>query len=216
MVVKRGHPSAGVTLVELLIALAMSSIVLMLALGLFRDVGFAARITGGKRDASFEAQTAFAALTGNLMEGGGILKLGPGEVEILNRRNRRVTYAWSDSVLKANGNAYRFRLASLEAVPAGPVKPAWQAFSAALPWELDSLDSDRDGRIDSAELDRDRSGYLDAEECRFVASIRVTLTADFRGAPLVLTALVHPRNRVPARVGEDPDEIETEGGIPAP
>jgi hypothetical protein len=204
------------TLVELLIALAMSSVVLLLAMGLFRDVGFAARLAGGKRDAAFEAQAAFSALSDNLMEGGGILKLGPGEAELLNRRNRRVTYAWDDSVLKANGKAYRFRLASLEAVPSGPVKPAWQAFSAALPWELDSLDADGDGRIDFEELDRDRSGFLDAEECRFVASIRVTLTAEFRGEPLVLTALVHPRNRVPARVGEDARDIETESGVPAP
>jgi hypothetical protein len=215
MVVKRGGAS-GVTLIELLIAISLSSLVVLMALALFKDVGFAARLTGGKRDVAFQARLALASLTGNLLAGGGVLRLAPGEAAVLNRRNRRVTYAWGDSVLAANGKPYAFRLVSLRIEPAGPVRPEGRGFAGEMPWELDSLDGDHNGTIDSTELDRNGDGVLGTEECRFLASVRVTLVASARGVPITLSSLVHPRNR--ARQGTeteagDPDDA---GGIPAP
>ena len=197
---------------ELLFAISLSALVVLMALSLFRDVGFAARLIGGKRDAAFEARAAFASLSENLMTGRGILRLAEGEAVLLNRRNRRVTYLWGDSVLKANGKAYRFALASLRIEPAGPVKPAWKPFAGGLPWDLDSLDGDHDGAIGSEELDRDGNGALDGEECRFIASLRVTLVASYRGVPMVMTCLVHPRNRptgseADAEEGTDPEAV---------
>ena len=109
MVVTRKGREDGVTMIELLFAISLATVVVLLALALFRDVGFAARITQGKRDAAFESQAAFASLADNLMTGGGILRLGPDRVDLLNRRNRRVTYAWGDSVLSANGAKWMFR-----------------------------------------------------------------------------------------------------------
>ncbi|MBW8887439.1 MAG: prepilin-type N-terminal cleavage/methylation domain-containing protein [Fibrobacteres bacterium] len=195
----------GVTLIELLIAISLSAVVILLALSLFKDVGFAARLTGGRRDAAFEAHAAFASLTGNLMTGRGIQRLAEGEAVLRNRRNRRVTYAWSDSVLKANGVPYKFTLASLRIEPSGPVRPAWKAFSGEMPWELDSLDGNGDGHIDFSELDRNGDGELGVDECRFIATLRVTLVASFRGIPIVMTCLVHPRNRASGPVPGDPD-----------
>jgi prepilin-type N-terminal cleavage/methylation domain-containing protein len=186
MVARRGGES-GVTLVELLIAISLSSVVVLMALSLFKDVGFAVRLTGGK-----------------------------GEAVVLNRRNRRVTYAWGDSVLKANGKAYGFRLASLSLEPAGPVRPAWQAFAGEMPWELDSLDGDHNGTIDSTELDRNGNGELETEECRFLASVRVTLVASVRGIPITLTTLVHPRNRAREGTGTEDGDPDGPGGIPEP
>jgi hypothetical protein len=182
-------------MIELLIAISLSSVVVLLALSLFKDVGLAARITGGRRDAAFEAQAAFASLTGNLMTGMGIKRISEGEAVVLNRGNRRITYAWSDSVLKANDVPYKFSLASLRIEPIGPVRPAWKPFSGEMPWELDSLDGDHDGTIDFSELDHNGDGELGPEECRFIAALRVTLVASYHGAPIVLTCLVHPRNR---------------------
>ena len=219
MVVASPEPAsrqAGVTLIELIIAVALSTVVVLLALALFRDVGIAARITGGKRDAAFEAQAAFASLAENLMTGGGILRLAPGKAELLNRRNRRVTYAWGDSALTVNGVAWKFRLASLDIGPMGPVRPDWKAFAGGMPWELDSLDGDHDGSIDFEELDQDGDGALAPDECRFIAGIRITLVAVVHGAPLTYTCLVHPRNRVPAAVGADADDVIGSGGIPDP
>jgi hypothetical protein len=145
-----------------------------------------------------------------------VLPLAPGEAEVLNRRNRRVTYAWGDSVLKANGKAYGFRLASLSLEPAGPVRPAWQAFAGEMPWELDSLDGDHNGTIDSTELDRNGNGELETEECRFLASVRVTLVASVRGIPITLTTLVHPRNRAREGTGTEDGDPDGPGGIPEP
>jgi hypothetical protein len=191
-------------LIELLFAVSLSAVVVLMAMSLFRDVGFAARFFGGRRDAAFEAQAAFESLAGNLMTGRGILRLADGEAVVLNRRNRRVTYAWGDSSLKANGVPFRFALGSLRIEPSGPVRPAWKAFSGEMPWELDSLDANHDGLIDLTELDRDGDGALGPQECRYIAALRVTLVAAYHGAPIVLTALVHPRNRASGGAA-DPD-----------
>jgi hypothetical protein len=215
MVVKRGGAS-GVTLIELLIAISLSSLVVLMALSLFKDVGFAARLTGGRRDAAFQANAALSSLSGNLLAGGGILRLAEGEAVVLNRRNRRVTYAWGDSVLKANGKAYGFRLASLRIETAGPVRPVWRAFGSEMPWDLDSLDGDHNGAIDSSELDRNGDGALDTEECRFLASVRVTLVASAKGIPITLTAVVHPRNRAPWGIATETEDPDDASAIPEP
>jgi hypothetical protein len=100
---------------------------------------------------------------------------------------------------------YKFTLASLRIEPSGPVRPAWQAFSREMPWELDSLDGNHDGLVDFPELDRNGDGELGADECRFIATVRVTLVAAFHGIPIVMTCLVHPRNRASGLVYGDAD-----------
>ncbi|MDB5049717.1 MAG: hypothetical protein JWO30_2788 [Fibrobacteres bacterium] len=206
--------SPGVTLIEIVIAVSLSTVVIGLALALFKDAGFAARLGQNRRDAAFQAQALFGSLSENLMTGGGILRLGPGRLEILNFRNRRMAYLWADSALTVNGKARDFRLASLEVVPEGPMRPGWKGFSGDAPWDLDSLDGNRDGAIDFEELDRDRSGELDPEECRFIARIRITMTTVIREIPSTQTCVVHPRNRVPAVAGQDAEEVMESGGIP--
>ena len=201
---------AGVTLIELLIAISLASVVVLLALSLFKDVGFAARFAGGRRDAAFEAQAAFESLTGNLMAGGGILRLAEGEAVVLNRRRHRITYAWGDSLLKANGVPFKFTLASLRIEPSGPIRPAWKDFTGEMPWELDSLDGNHDGLIDFGELDRNGDGELGRDECRFIAALRVTMVIAYHGTPMLLTALLHPRNRALATDNGDSDStLET-------
>ncbi len=214
--VARRAGASGVTLVELLLAISLSSVVALLALALFKDVGFAARLTGGKREADFQARTAMASLSGNLLAGGGVLKLAPGEAVLLNRRNRKVTYAWADSALKANGKGFGFRLVSLSLEPAGPVRPAWKAFANVMPWELDSLDGDHNGSIDSSELDRNGDGELDWEECRFLGTVRITLVVSARGIPISYTAVVHPRNRAKSGSAAEAGDPEDASGIPEP
>ncbi len=209
--------SRGVTLIEMLIAVSLSAVVIGMALALFRDAGFAARLGQNRRDAVFQAQALFNSLSGNLMTGRGILRLVPGgRVEVLNARNLRVDYQWGDSLLTANGRAMNFRLASLRVEPEGPTRPAWKGFAATAVWDLDSLDGNRDGSIDFEELDRDRNGELDAEESRFIARIIITMTTINRGIPITQTCTVHPRNRVPATVGEDARDVMESAGVPEP
>src|SRR5690606_29465205 len=186
-----------------------------MAVALFKDMGFAARLTQGKRDAGFQARAFFSGLSQNLMTGGGILGMGPGRLDLLNVRNRRVEYLWTDSVLTVNGKAGDFRVASLEIEPRGPMRPVTgDGLPGYEAWELDSLDGNRDGTLDFSELDRDRSGELDPEEIRYLARIKLTLTVIDRGLPLTQTCIVHPRNRVPAVAGRTADEIMEQGGIP--
>lgn len=208
--------AAGVTLIELIIAVSLSVLVVGMGLALFKDVGFAARLGSGRRDAVFQAQTAFSTLANNLMSGGGILRIGPDRLEILNRNNHRMDYRWEDSTLSLNGKKFLFRLASLEIRPEGPNRPEARDFSEQAAWDLDSLDGDRDGRIDFDELDRDRSGELEAEECRFIGTLSINMTIVFRDLPSMHTAVVHPRNRVPAAAAQAPQDLGGFGGIPVP
>jgi prepilin-type N-terminal cleavage/methylation domain-containing protein len=208
--------SRGVTLVELLIAISLSSLVVMMAMALFKDAGFAARLLGGRRDAASRSQALFSSISENLMAGGGILRLAPDHLEILNVRNRKVDYRWEDSAITVNGKTWNLRLASMHVEPEGPSRPAWREFSGIGPWELDSLDGNRDGAIDFAELDRDHSGELEPEECRFIARIRISMVVIDHGIPIGQSCIVHPRNRVPAAAGDDVQEILESGGIPEP
>ena len=213
----RGTRSAsGVTLVELLVAISLSVLVVGMGLALFKDVGLAARLGSGRRDAAFQAQTAFTTLSNSLMSGGGILRIGPDRLEILSRNNRRMDYRWEDSTLSLNGNKFAFRLASLEIRPEGPERPEPRDFTIQPAWDLDSLDGDRDGRIDFDELDRDRSGELEPEECRFIGRISIEMKIVFRDLLSVQTMSVHPRNRVPGVTGQPPEDINGFGGIPEP
>jgi hypothetical protein len=219
----RGKPGSrvlvggsGVTLIELVIAVSLSTVVIGLALALFKDAGMAARLGGNRRDAAFRAQALFTSLSGNLMTGGGILRLGPGSLQILNTRNRRVDYQWGDSVLTANGKTWNFRLASLEVSPAGPMRPERRDFSGTADWDLDSLDGNRDGVIDFQELDRDRNGELDSEESRFIAVIELTMTTLDRGVAFTQTCRVHPRNRMPTAGSGDTGDLPESEAIPDP
>lgn len=211
-----GRSTTGVTLVELLIATSLSVLVVGMGLALFKDVGVAARLGSGRRDAAFQAQAAFTALSNSLLSGGGLLRIGPDRLEILNRNDRRLDYRWEDSTLSLNGNRFPFRLASLEIKPEGPARPEAGDFSIQPPWDLDSLDGDRDGRIDFDELDRDRSGELEREECRFIGRITIEMKIVFRGLINVQTASVHPRNRIPTATARIPEEDPGFGGIPEP
>jgi hypothetical protein len=210
------HGSSGVSLVELLIAISLSVLVVGMGLALFKDVGVAAHLASGRRDAAFQAQAAFATLSNSLLSGGGILRIGPDRLEILNRKNGRLDYRWEDSALALNGNKFKFRLASLEIKPEGPARPEPRDFSIQPAWDLDSLDGDRDGRIDFDELDRDRSGELEPEECRFVGRISIEMKIVIRNVVMVQSTTVHPRNRVPASADQAPEDLSGFGGIPDP
>jgi prepilin-type N-terminal cleavage/methylation domain-containing protein len=204
--------SRGVTLIELLIAISLSTVVIGLALALFKDAGLAARLGDSRHEAAAQAQAVFTSLSGNLMTGGGILRLAPGNLRILNARQRPVEYRWEDSVLISNGKTWNLRLASLEVRPLGPMRPEREDFSGGGEWDLDSLDGNRDGSIDFDELDRDRNGELDPEESRYVAVIEISMTIIQRGLPFTQNCKVHPRNRVPSSGNRDfPDAAGPEG-----
>lgn len=214
--VLRGKGNSGVTLIELLVSISLSVLVVGMALALFRDVGSVARLGQGRADAAMQAQTTFAALSNNLMTGGGLLHLGPGKLDLLNRRNRRMIYLWADSTLTLNDRPMKIRLAFMEAVPEGPVRPDWKDFGGGVAWDLDSLDGNRDGAIDFDELDRNRSGQLEPGECRYIARIKLTMTTVHRGIATTQTCIVHPRNRVAAVSGQDAESVMETGGIPEP
>lgn len=218
MVVKPSHVrERGVTLVELLLMISMSVLVVGMALALFKDMGFAARLSQGRRDDAFRAQAFFSGLSANLMTGRGILRLGPGRLDLLNIRNRRVEYRWEDSSLSENGKSRGFQVALFEVEPWGPDRQDGDGyFPGDWPVELDSLDGNRDGRLDVSELDRDRDGELDAEECRYLASLRVTLTIVHHGLPYAWTCIVHPRNHAHASDSLESQYQSPDAWIPEP
>ena len=64
------------------------------------------------------------------------------------------------------------------------------------PWTLDSLDQDRDGKIDFKELDRDGNGELDAEECLYVGRTTITMIIVDQNILYTQSVAVHPRNHL--------------------
>jgi prepilin-type N-terminal cleavage/methylation domain-containing protein len=203
----------GVTLLELLVAIALSGLVAAMATAFFRDAGHAARQIQGHRESDFQSQVFFSSLCENLLAGAGVLSLGPGRLVLLNGHNRKVEYRWDDSTLMVNGHPLGFRVGAFTMEPEGPERPApsdaFHVMDAS--WDLDSLDEDRDGRIDFRELDRDHSDDLNLPETRFVAKYKLALTVIERNIPTTLTAVIHPRNhlaQMPEKVGNPSDSEE--------
>jgi prepilin-type N-terminal cleavage/methylation domain-containing protein len=195
----------GVTLIELVVSMALSVLVAAMALAFFKDAGNAARLSRGRREAGFQAQALFSSLSENLLAGSGVLRVGEGRLVLLNGRDLRVEYKKEDSTLSVNGKALGLRVGEFLIEPMGPSRPDRNAMGGLgeQPWDLDSLDQDRDGLIGFSELDRDRNGELDEEECRFVALFRVTLTIVDQNLPMTQVGIVHPRNHFPALTGKD-------------
>ena len=208
--------SRGLTLIELVVAIGLGGMVTAMALALFRDVASTYGLMQSRRQEALRAQALVGAMADNLLAGGGIVRLGPGRLVLVNPGGQRVDYQWQDSTLTVNGKTWPLSLASLELDAEGPDC----LVRRGLHWEriadhaLDTLDGDQDGRIEFRELDRDMSGDLDARECRFVARVRVTLTAVIRGAPVTLRATLHPRNHSP-KSQDDEREGENAGIFPS-
>ena len=197
---KANRIEQGVTLIELLLAIALSSFVAAMVFAFFKDAGFAAHLIRGHRNAGFRSQALFSSLCENVLAGGGVLEVGETSLILLNSQDQKMEYRWEDSTVFVNGQAVDIKVGDLQVEPSGPDRPNGDGWSSDrhAPWDLDSLDQDRDGRIDFHELDRNRSDDLDQQECRFVALYRLTLTVVDRGLPMTLTAVIHPRNHVPA------------------
>jgi len=206
----------GVTLLELIMALALTGLVAAMAVAFWKDAGNAARLTKGRMEAGFQAQALFTSLCENLLAGGGVLSVGPNDLVLVNAHKRRLEYKWSDSTLSVNGKPLGIRIGLFEVAAIGPERPVPEGSSlaAAPSWDLDSLDDDRDGHIDFQELDRNRSGELDLDECRFVASYRITLTIVDGNIPKTLTGLVHPRNHANSQTARDAGGMVGNEGIP--
>ena len=190
----------GVTLIELLLAVALSSFVVAMVFAFFKDAGFAAHLIRGHRNTGFRSQALFGSLCENVLAGGGVIEVGERSLTLLNSQDQKMEYRWEDSSVFVNGQAVDIRVADMQVEATGPDRPngdGWASERSA-PWDLDSLDQDRDGHIDFHELDQNHSDDLDQQECRFVARYRLTLTVIDQGLPMTLTAVIHPRNHVPA------------------
>lgn len=191
-----GRSQRGVSLIELVVAFSLSSLVVGMGMALYKDVGVAARLVRGGSADALQTRVFFNSLSDNLMAGGGLLSLEPGRLRLLNQQGQKVEYAWEDSAVTVNGKPWNFKLAALEVQPFGPALPKgeeWTRERMELA-DADSLDGDRDGVIDMDELDRDRSGDLDPYECRFVARVTLKLETVREGTVTTHVGTVHPRN----------------------
>jgi prepilin-type N-terminal cleavage/methylation domain-containing protein len=202
-----GGRQRGLTLIELLIAVAMAGLVAGMAMALFKDMGGAARLIGGRARGDFASQVALTSLSRNLMYGAGVVRLGPNALDLLNTRGKRVEYRWGDSSLTVNGRPLDFRLASMTVEASGPMipidadgQPDWDLAPG-----LDSLDENRDGTVDFEELDRNGDGELDMYECRFISLIRLTMTTKMGEVSSSRAMAVHPRNHARDSLGTGTD-----------
>jgi prepilin-type N-terminal cleavage/methylation domain-containing protein len=206
----------GITLIELLIAVALAGLVASIALATFKQVGGATRLLGGRMRGDFQAQTAFTTLSRNIMYGGGVIHLGENSLDLFNQRGRRVDYRWEDSSLLVNGRRQDFRLAELKVEGFGPPiprdadgQPDWDRVPG-----LDTLDEDRDGIITFGELDRDGDGELSLEECRFLSLVRLTMVASNGEIPSTRSVAMHPRNRARDSLGAGIDSLGASDPFP--
>lgn len=207
MVLSRGQ--RGVTFIELVVALSMTSLVVVMALALFKDAGLAARLSGSRGEQDRNARTFFSSLTDNLLSGGGILSLGPERLRLLNVSGRPMEYAWGDNTLKVNGQPWPVQVVSLELETWGPSLPPGEAGSREKMEyaEVDSLDDDHNGLIDFSELDRDRSGELETQEARYIGKVMIRMRLARDGILDSLVAVVHPRNHARETVTSALDDL---------
>lgn len=205
--------SAGVTLIELVAAASLSALVVAMAMALYKDVGrLASRLTGG-RDEAMQSRVLFNSMSENALAGGGLLGVGPDRLLLLNSAGRKIEYRWEDSALSVNGRPWGFKLASLEFAAFGPALPRGEEWTRERMEfaGLDSLDDDRDGLIDFEDLDRDRSGELEPEECRHVALLAITMKTVREGVETTHRGAIHPRNHARGWTGEDLDPLPGTG-----
>lgn len=187
---------AGISLIELIIAMGLSALVIGMGLALFKDIGAAARFIATGRDNALETRAQFNALCDNLLAGQGVLFLSPQNLRVLNVGGMKVDYAWEESTFTVNGRPLGFRLAEMQIDAWGPTLPPGEDWSRDRMEfaDVDSLDDDRDGEIDFEELDRDRSGDLNPHEARYVARFAIRLKTVHKGIATEHKAQVHPRN----------------------
>lgn len=207
----------GLTLIELLVAISLSALVGTLAMGLFKNAGHALKLSNSRLTVGSLAQAQFSSLSENLLAGGGLLFLGENRLILLNAHQRKIEYQWQDSILSLNGKPLPLRLGLLKIEPEGPNRPLKSDWNNSLdtPWTLDSLDQDRDGKIDFKELDRDGNGELDAEECLYVGRTTITMTIVDQNILYTQSVAVHPRNHLIAlskkKWGIDPEAAGNAG-----
>lgn len=204
MVLKH-HRNVGVTLLELLVAIALSGIVATLAMSFWKDAGHAIHLSRGNRDLRFQFQAVFSSLRENLLSGKAVLKVAPQQIELVNANNRRWQYSLQDSTLTINQKKFPGAVTLFSVIASGPNHPLAEGSNHLLVehWNLDSLDNNADGIIDQDELDRDQSGSLSVGETRFVATYQITMAFLYENFPDTLRAIVHPRNHSSAQEIQD-------------
>ncbi len=193
----------GMTLIEILVSLAVSTMVIALALATFKDVNHAARKNMNWNKSGLDAQSFFKAFTNNIMMGKGVISCGEKSITLLNLHGDTLRYQWEDSVITINENPLPIKIgemmvAELKIEPMGPEKPSRELLEMETNgyWDLDSLDSDKNGQIDFDELDRNRDGIVDEGETRFIALFHIEFTTTEDNKPFIQRATVHPRNHV--------------------
>jgi len=203
--VLKPYRNRGVTLLELLVSIALSGVVITLAMSFWKDAGHAIHLNRGKRDAQFQSQMLFYALKENLLAGMGVIYLSPQKLVLVNGYHHRMEYVWQDSTLTVNGKKLSTPVKLFSVIAKGPVHPLASGSDHILiaNWDLDSLDNNADGLVDQEELDRDRNGNLDGKETRFVANYELTFVYSHENLIDTLKAVIHPRNHVNSQLLKD-------------
>ncbi len=193
----------GMTLLEILISIALSTMVIALALATFKDVNHAARKNMNWNRNGMDAQSFFKAFTNNIMLGQGVISCSEKSITLLNLHGDTLRYQWEDSTLTINEKslpqkAGEMMVGEMKVKPMGPEKPSpeFLAKEGNGYWDLDSLDSDKNGQIDFDELDRNRDGILDGIETRYIALFHIEFTTVEDDIPFTQRATVHPRNHI--------------------
>jgi len=199
MVLRNTPPirDAGLTLVEVLTAMAVAAITVSLAFGFNRDFSKVLRKVWTQFHRGNAQDAWVATLQRGLVEGRGLIEIWPEGLVFANRQGTplRLEKNRSDSSMIWNGKPLPWNFENFKIDALGPdcgmesAKEEKECQSL-----MDSLDWNGDRKVDLDELDRNRDGKLSGREIRYVRVVEIRWKA--AGERQEHRLALHPRSRV--------------------
>jgi hypothetical protein len=186
---------AGITLVELIAALSLASIVGLLALFLFRQGRQTLLHSLGQEVDYTQAAAVSHLISQVLREGAGLKEVREDGLESVTRDGRpfQLEQPFGDTVVFLNGKPTLDSACQLKISAYGPALNPDPL--ATVKQDIDTLDDNRDGIIDFGELDRDRDDRLDSLELAHLRLLEIQWQS-CGNASAKHRLLISPRNRV--------------------
>ncbi len=186
----------GFTVIELMVALALSGIVMALAYQMFLSSQSSMFHRQAKKQEQFNISRFLEGLSQSLIVGKGIYEMEENSISWENQSGIRKRLFLEDSILRINEDSLLFSIAQINIRPYTPLAEPVDFFSEGNKNSLlNYYEKDGDYLLEFDEMDLNGNGKLDVNECKLVSLIELKIVWNFRGTEKIYGFTVHPRNR---------------------